>query len=101
MSSFTVHTPVLAAAALIIEAGARSAGDARSAAASAAGQAGAFGGEPIGGAYGAMCARAQAAVQELETTMHALSANVAAAAVGYLVTDQGVIPITPDGKVIP
>lgn len=68
-------------------------GDARSAAASAAGQAGAFGGEPIGGAYEAMCSRAQAAMGELESTIQSLGRNTAAAAVGYLVTDHGVVPI--------
>lgn len=94
MSSFTVHTPALAAAAIVINASSHSVGDARSAAASAAGQAGAFGGEPIGGAYEAMCARAQTAMQELESTIQSLGRNTAAAAVGYLVTDHGVVPIS-------
>ena len=101
MSSFTVHTPVLGAAALIINGAADTVGEAHSAATSAAGQAGAFEGEPIGAAFESMCARAQAATTELQTTMQTLSQNVAAAAMGYLVTDQGVIPITPGGKVIP
>ena len=43
MSSFTVHTPTLAAAAVLIHATAGTVGEAQSAAASAAGQAGAFG----------------------------------------------------------
>jgi hypothetical protein len=92
MPTFSVKTPALAAAALVIDGTASAVGDARSAAASAAGQAGAFEGEPIGGAFMAMCARAQGATAELEQTMRSLSRNVAAAAVGYLVTDQGIVP---------
>jgi hypothetical protein len=92
MSSFTVHTPALAAAALTIQATAGSVNEARTQAASAAGQAGGFGSEPIAGAFSAMCTRAQMATQELEDTMNSLSRNVAAASVGYLVTDQGIVP---------
>lgn len=92
MSSFTVKTPALAAAAVTISATAGSVTSAHSAAASAAGQAGGFGGEPIAGAFTSMCSRAQAATNELEQTMRSLSGNVAAAAVGYLVTDQGIVP---------
>ena len=58
MSSFTVQTPALAAAAMTIGTAADGVSSARSAAASASGQAGAFGGEPIGGAFSAMCGRA-------------------------------------------
>jgi uncharacterized protein YukE len=92
MTSFTVKTPVLAAAAITIETTAATVGNARSAASSAAGAAGAFGGESIGGAFTSMCSRAQQATEELETVMHSLSRNVASAAVGYLVTDQGIVP---------
>jgi hypothetical protein len=92
MTSFTVHTPALAAAALAIGANANSVGDANSAAQSASGAAGAFGGEPIGSAFMDMCSRAQTATQALHTTMQELSHNVAAASVGYLVTDQGIVP---------
>jgi hypothetical protein len=92
MSSFTVHTPALAAAALAISGNAGSVGEAKSAAQSAAGSAGSFGGEPIGGAFINMCTRAQSAMDELQTTMESLSRNVAAASVGYLVTDQGIVP---------
>ena len=92
MSSFTVHTPALAAAALAISANANSVGDANSAAQSASGAAGSFGGEPIGAAFIDMCIRAQEATQALQTTMQSLSHNVAAASVGYLVTDQGIVP---------
>jgi hypothetical protein len=93
VTTFTVHTPALAAAAVAIGATGGSASSAHQAAASAAAQAGAFGGEPITGAFLSMCSRAQQATAELETTVGALSNNVAAAAVGYLVTDQGVVPI--------
>ena len=92
MSSFTVNTPALAAAALTISATAASVGDAHSAAQSASGAAGAFGGEPIGAAFIDMCSRAQQATQALQTTIESLSKNTAAAATGYLVTDQGVVP---------
>jgi hypothetical protein len=92
MSSFTVHTPALAAAALAISANAYRVGDAKTAAQSASGAAGSFGGEPIGGAFIDMCTRAQDAMDALQTTMDSLSRNVAAASVGYLVTDQGVVP---------
>jgi hypothetical protein len=93
MSTFRVQTPALAAAAVMIGGTGSAAGTANRAAASAAGQAGAFGGEPITSAFLGMCSRAQQATAELETTVGALSQNVAAAAVGYLVTDRGVVPI--------
>jgi hypothetical protein len=93
VSSFTVQTPALAAAAIQIDAGASTVGSARSAAASASGQAGAFGGESIEAAYITMCDRAQTAMEEIQTTIQQLSGNVAAAAVGYIVTDQGVVPV--------
>lgn len=92
MSSLTVNTPALAAAALAISANATSVGDAQSAAQSASAAFGAFGGEPIGAAFLDMCTRAQTATGALQTTMESLSRNVAAASVGYLVTDQGVVP---------
>ncbi|HEY3728698.1 MAG TPA: hypothetical protein VGL51_16090 [Solirubrobacteraceae bacterium] len=92
MSTFSVKTPALAAAAVTIDATTGSIRSAQSAVSSASGQAGAFGGEPIGAAFDAMCGRAQAATGELEQTMQELSRNVAAASVGYLVTDQGIVP---------
>src|SRR5947209_3060379 len=73
MSSFTVHTPALAAAALTISANAGSVSDATTAALSASAAAGAFGGEPIGAAFLDMCSRAQTATQALQTTMESLS----------------------------
>jgi hypothetical protein len=93
MSKLHVNTPALAAAAVTIGATGGAANDAHQAASSASGQAGAFGGEPITGAFLNMCSRAQQATAELETTVTSLSRNVAAAAVGYLVTDRGVVPV--------
>lgn len=39
-----------------------------------------------------MCSRAQTAMSEIETTVQSLATNVGAAALGYLITDRGVIP---------
>jgi hypothetical protein len=93
MSYFKVVTPTLAAASLMIDGNAESVRSAGSSASSAAGQQGAFASEQIAGAFAAMCVRAQHATEELEGTMRELSRNVAAAAVGYLVTDRGIVPI--------
>jgi len=41
-----------------------------------------------------MCVEAERAVGELGQTVDELSRNVAMAALGYLTTDQGVIPIS-------
>ncbi len=92
MSTIKVVTPALAAASVQIANTAASAGSARAAATAAAGQAGAFGGEPIGAIFMDMCSRAETAMSEIETTVGSLSTNVGAAAIGYLVTDQGIIP---------
>ena len=89
MSTFKVLTPTLAAAAVEIDATTayvRSAGAAASPA-----QQGAFGSEEIGAAFAAMCGRVQQATEELEQTVGMLSSNVAAASMGYLVTDQGIV----------
>jgi hypothetical protein len=91
VTQFKVQTPVLAAAASVINAAAKHAGSAETAASSAAGQEGAFGGEPIGAAFGEMCGRATTATQELETTAPTLARNVAAASLGYLNTDRGIV----------
>ena len=61
------------------------------AASSAAGQEGAFGGEPIGAVFAEMCGRAQGATSELEQTAQSLARNVAAAALGYLDADRGIV----------
>jgi hypothetical protein len=91
MSSFQVMTPTLAAAAAEIYATADHVGSAGSAIPTA--QQGAFGSEAIGAAFGDMCVRAHEATAELEQTLGMLSRNVAAASVGYLVTDQGIVAI--------
>jgi hypothetical protein len=92
VSSFTVKTPALAAAAVLINSTVSSVEDVQSSAASAGAQSGAFGGEPIEAVYSAMCTRAGVAMGEIASTMQQLSQNVAAASVGYLVTDQGILP---------
>ncbi|HTU87987.1 MAG TPA: hypothetical protein VMF57_20580 [Solirubrobacteraceae bacterium] len=91
MSGFTVDTQALANAAQMIAGSGQLAGSARSAAASVAGQEGAFGNEPIAAAFAEMCGRAQTATGEIETTVETLSRNVGAAALGYLVTNRGVV----------
>jgi hypothetical protein len=58
----------------------------------AAGGAGAFGGEPAGAAFGSMCERASDALGSIASTLDELSNNTAAAAAGYVVTDNGAIP---------
>ena len=88
---FTVETQTLAAAAQMIAGAGRLAGSAQAAAASVAGSEGAFGNEPIAAAFLEMCGRAQEATGEIEGTLQTLSHNVAAAALGYLVTDRGVV----------
>jgi hypothetical protein len=80
MSSFSVETVVLVTAAWRIEMTSTSATWAGRSATLAAGQSGAFGGEPIGGAFEAMCERARLATTELAQTMQQLSGNVSAAA---------------------
>jgi hypothetical protein len=92
VSTFTVLTPTLAAAAIEIELTSSYVSSAGSGVSAA--QAGAFGGEPIGAAFLGMCNRAQQATAELEQTIEMLSRNVAAAALGYLVTDQGVVAMS-------
>lgn len=96
-----VHTPELALAAGGIG---RLSGDVRSAQAavrSAQGQVGAFGGEPIGASFLTACAAASRAAEEFGTTVSELSRNVAMASLGYVSTDEGVIPVSllgPEGR---
>jgi hypothetical protein len=91
VTRFKVQTPELAAAAPVINSAATHAGSAQTAATSAAGQEGAFGGEPIGAVFADMCGRAQGATSELEQTAQTLARNVAMAALGYLNTDRGIV----------
>jgi len=92
MSTFKVLTPTLAAAAGMVDSTAgyvNSAGTAVS-----PGQAGAFGSEPIGAAFSAMCERVQQVTDELEQTVGELSRNLMMASMGYLQTDQGILSLT-------
>ena len=94
MSRIQVQTPLLAAAAGVIGSLADRAGDAHDDAAAAEASAPAFGGEPAGAAFEHACLDGMRAATELQSTIEQLSQNVAMAALGYLNTDQGVIPIT-------
>lgn len=91
MTSFQVVPAELSSASSLIG----SAGDvvtgAESAAASAQGMAGAFGGEPIEAAFTAACGRAVVAINALATTIGTLANCVQAAGEGYLITDHGII----------
>lgn len=91
MTEFKVQTPQLAAAAPVINSAATFAGSAQKAASAAAGQEGAFGGEPIGAVFAEMCGHAKGATAELEQTAQSLARNVALAALGYLNTDRGIV----------
>ena len=53
---------------------------------------GAFGGEPAGAAFTGACARGASAVRSIAGALDQLALNTAAAAEGYVVTDEGVIP---------
>lgn len=88
-----VQTPELAIAASAIGQANGSAQDAKSQVESARGHAGAFGGEPFGAAFLEMCSMASTAVDQYVSTADQLAHNTAAASVGYLTTDQGVVPI--------
>lgn len=92
MSEFAVETEQLAAAAPVIGAAALVARSAQGGVASAAGNEAAFGAEPIGAAFADMCGRAQQAIGELQETTETLSRNVAAAGMGYLNTERGIVP---------
>ena len=91
MTEFKVQTPELANAAPVINSASRAAGTAQRVAAAAANNEVAFGGEPIGAVFGAMCGRAKDATSELEQTTQDLARNVAMAALGYLHTDRGIV----------
>jgi hypothetical protein len=98
MGKIQVETPELAVAASAIGQLTGEIDDAQSAVSSAAGAAGSFGDEPIAGAFSAMCGQATSALAEYESTISALSVNVASASLGYVTTDEGVIPVKWLGK---
>jgi len=94
LGQIRVQTPELALASSVIGGLGASVGSAQGQVGSASGEGGAFGGEPVGDAFISMCVEAERAVGELGQTVGELSRNVAMAALGYLTTDQGVIPIS-------
>jgi hypothetical protein len=89
-----VQTPELALAASVIGSLGATAQQARQEVAAAQGEAAGFGGEPIGAAFLSMCSRATQAVAQIQQATDGLAQNVAMASVGYLNTDQGVVPIS-------
>jgi Excreted virulence factor EspC, type VII ESX diderm len=98
MGKIDVQTPELAVAASAIGRLSGEIGEAESAVSSAQGSAGAFGDEPIAGAFSAMCGQAASALGEYDQTLTTLSQNVAKASLGYVTTDEGVIPVKWLGK---
>jgi hypothetical protein len=98
MGKIQVETPELAAASALIGQLSSEIQDAQSAVSSAEGAAGAFGGEPIGAAFEAMCGQASRALSAYDGTIKALSRNVGMASLGYVSTDEGVIPVSKLGK---
>jgi excreted virulence factor EspC (type VII ESX diderm) len=98
MGQIQVQTPELAVAAMAIGRLSSEIDAARSAVSSAEGQAGAFGGEPIGEAFANMCSAASSATAQYGDTISQLSRNVLAASYGYVSTDEGVIPVSVLGK---
>jgi hypothetical protein len=91
MSSFQVVPAELTSAGSMIGSAGSVLNGAWTAAASAQAMAGAFGGEPIGGAFESACGRAAEAILALSNTVGTLAGCVQAAAEGYLVTDHGII----------
>jgi len=59
---------------------------------SAGSDVGAFGGEPVGAAFSGACARGGDALGSITDALGQLATNTAAAAEGYVVTDNGAIP---------
>jgi uncharacterized protein YukE len=96
-----VQTPELGVAATAITSVAGELGEAQGAVRSAQGQAGSFGGGPVAAAFSNVCSQAARAAGEYESTATQLADNVAAAALGYVNTDEGVIPVKllgPEGR---
>src|SRR4051795_8770030 len=98
MGQIQVQTPELAVAAAGIGRLSSELDQARSAISSAEGEAGAFGDEPIGATFLRMCSQASRATAEYDQTISALARNVAMASLGYVTTDEGVIPARPLGE---
>jgi hypothetical protein len=98
MGRIEVQTPELAVAAGAIGQLSGDVQDAASAVSSAQGAAGAFGDGPVQGAFVGMCGQASRAIGEYGEVITALSENVAMASLGYVSTDEGVIPVKILGK---
>jgi uncharacterized protein YukE len=98
MGQIQVQTPELAVAAAAIARLSSEIDEARSAITSAQGQAGAFGGEAIGAAFESMCGAAASATAQYGDTLSQLSQNVGRASMGYVTTDEGVIPVGVLGR---
>lgn len=87
--SIRVQTTALTAAASVISTAGASARLAEGRARTADAATGAFGGEPAGEAFGGACMRAISALGSIGDTLDGLATSTAAAAEGYVVTDQG------------
>lgn len=98
MPQIKVQTPELALAASAIGSTSADVQSAQSSIGSAQAEAGAFGGEPIGAAFLNMCSQASRATAEYGQVVSELSQNVAMAALGYVNTDEGVIPVSSLGE---
>ena len=101
MGEIRVQTPELAVAATAITSVAGELGEAGGAVRSAQGQAAACGSGPVAAALSNVCAQAAQATAEYQSTVSQLADNVAAAALGYVNTDEGVIPVKllgPEGR---
>lgn len=98
MSEIKVRTPELAVAASGIGRLVDDVGEAQGAIGSARGQAGSFGGGDIESAFLDMCAQAERAAGEYSRTVSELARNVAMASLGYVTTDEGVIPVSTLGE---
>jgi acyl-CoA synthetase (NDP forming) len=91
MTSFAVVPAELTSASSLIGSAASVLNGAESAAESAEGMAGAFGGEPIEAAFSAAGRRAAMTINALASTVNTLANCVQAAGEGYLITDHGII----------
>jgi phage-related minor tail protein len=94
MAQINVVAPELALGAQAIGRQSSEIAAAKSAIGTAEGEAGAFGGEPIAAAFTTMCSNASDSLEQYGDVLTQLSQNVALAALGYVNTDEGVIPVT-------
>ncbi len=90
--SIEVQTPELALAAGVIGRVAATCRAAHGDMSAAAGHAGDFGGEPVGEAFRSVCQYGGYNAEALAASIKELGRNTGLAALGYVNTDQGVIP---------